>query len=409
MTTADELAGKPCGERIKFFREQIGMSRPVLGGLVGRSAEWVKAVETGRLQTPRLPMLLRIAHALGIEDLAVLTGNSHAVPVRVFAGTAHAALAAVRAALTDYQLSSTAAPPRLPHLQARLDQAWAIRHASPDHRTQVGALLPDLIRDAHRAIAAYEGEERREARRLLAGVYHLADMYVAYQPAPELVWLVADRAMTQAREADDPLAIGGSAWALVSALRDSGRWAEAVSVAHDAAKLLEPYLPDAPDDWLAMWGALQFEVAYTLARRGRHGDAWHYWDRADQAARRLPADYRHTQTSFGQAVMHAHAVTLGVELRRPGEALRAADRLDPDDIASVPRRSRHLIEVARAHYQRDERLATLLLLDKAERTAPETVRYNGFARDMILNLLAQPPTAARAEVRALAARVGFAA
>ncbi|WP_267594398.1 hypothetical protein [Carbonactinospora thermoautotrophica] len=98
-----------------------------------------------------------------------------------------------------------------------------------------------------------------------------------------------------------------------------------------------------------------------------------------------------------------------MELRRPGEALRAADRLDPDDIASVPRRSRHLIEVARAHHQRDERLATLLLLDKAERTAPETVRYNGFARDMMLDLLAQPPTAARAEVRALAARVGFAA
>ncbi|WP_434581893.1 DNA-binding protein [Carbonactinospora thermoautotrophica] len=265
------------------------MSRPVLGGLVGRSAEWVKAVETGRLQTPRLPMLLRIAHALGIEDLAELTGNSHAVPVRVFAGTAHAALAAVRAALTDYQLSSTAAPPRLPHLQARLDRAWAIRHASPDHRTQVGALLPDLIRDAHRAIAAYEGEERREARRLLAGVYHLTDMYVAYQPAPELVWLVADRAMTQAREADDPLAVGGSAWALVSALRDSGRWAEAVSVAHDAAKLLEPYLAD---DWLAMWGALQFEVAYTLARRGRHGDAALLGPRGPgraPAARRLPA------------------------------------------------------------------------------------------------------------------------
>ncbi|MGH3794694.1 MAG: hypothetical protein ACRDSP_07365 [Pseudonocardiaceae bacterium] len=33
------------------------MSRPVLGGLVGRSVERVKAVETGRLQAPRLPML----------------------------------------------------------------------------------------------------------------------------------------------------------------------------------------------------------------------------------------------------------------------------------------------------------------------------------------------------------------
>jgi hypothetical protein len=60
-----DLTGKTAGERIKHFRIWVGMSRPVLGGLVGRSAEWVKAVETGRLQVPRLPMLLQIARALG--------------------------------------------------------------------------------------------------------------------------------------------------------------------------------------------------------------------------------------------------------------------------------------------------------------------------------------------------------
>ena len=30
------------GERIRRFRTRAGMSRAVLGGLVGRSAEWVK-------------------------------------------------------------------------------------------------------------------------------------------------------------------------------------------------------------------------------------------------------------------------------------------------------------------------------------------------------------------------------
>lgn len=63
-----DLTGKTAGERIKHFRTRVGMSRPVLGGLVGRSAEWVKAVETGRLQVPRLPMLLRIARALNVSD-----------------------------------------------------------------------------------------------------------------------------------------------------------------------------------------------------------------------------------------------------------------------------------------------------------------------------------------------------
>jgi hypothetical protein len=99
--------------------------------------------------------------------------------------------------------------------------------------------------------------------------------------------------------------------------------------------------------------------------------------------------------------MSAHATTLGVELRRAGEALRAADGFDADDIVSVPRRARHLIEVARAHDQRAERHAVYVLLDKSERTAPETIRYNGFAREMLLGLLNHPPVGMRAEVRDL--------
>ena len=88
------------------------------------------------------------------------------------------------------------------------------------------------------------------------------------------------------------------------------------------------------------------------------------------------------------------------------EALQAGD-FDADLIASVPRRARHLIEVARAYRQRKDRHAIYALLDKAERTAPETVQYNGFARDMLLELSANPPSAMRAEVRALCQRVGL--
>src|SRR5215204_4570376 len=139
----------PVGKRIKHYREYRGMSRSVLAGLVGRSAEWLKAVENGRLQTPRLSMLLRLARALELSDLADLTGNGQAVPVRVFAGERHAALSAVQTVLTDYRITTTSAPtPSIDHLAIRLRQAWQVRHASPDHRTQLGALLPDLIGDA---------------------------------------------------------------------------------------------------------------------------------------------------------------------------------------------------------------------------------------------------------------------
>jgi hypothetical protein len=384
------------------------MSRPVLGGLVGRSAEWIKAVENGRLLPPRLPMLTQIAAALGLRDVSALVQDHGTVPVAVFAGARHAALSEVQAALTDYRISADTVSPNIAHLGLRLADAWRVRHASPDHRTQLGALLPDLIRDAQRAVRVLHGPERREARRTLSGVYQLADFYVAYQPAPELVWMVADRAVTEGQEADDPYVAAGGAWAMVQALRDAGRWEEAIALADDAARQLQPHLSGAGDDWRGMVGALDAEAAYVFARRGRHGDAWSRWERADAVATALGPGYRHVQSSFSRSVMGAHAVTLGVELRRPGEALRAADTFDPDTITSLPRRARHLIEVARAHSQQGEHVAAWAMLSRSERTAPETIRYNGYARQILLGLRDRPPTGLREDVRALCGRVGIA-
>ncbi|WP_410671299.1 helix-turn-helix domain-containing protein [Amycolatopsis sp. cmx-4-68] len=399
----------PVGKRIKWYRERAGMSRPVLAGLVGKSAEWLKAVESLRLQTPRLSMLLRIAQALELDDLADLTGDGHAVPVTVYAGHRHGALSAVQSALTEYRVSVTPEPVSVPHLAERLRMAWLVRHSSADHRTQLGTLLPGLISDAQNAVRALRGDERREARRVLSGVYQLADFYVAYQPSPELVWMVADRALTEAQEADDPYAIAGGAWAMVQALRDAGRWDEAVSLAADAQRQLLPHLDGAPVDWRGMVGALDAEIAYVHARRGRHGEAWAHWEAADRVARGLGADYRHTQTSFSQSVMKAHAVTLGVELRRAGEARRATEALDPLMIPSLARRSRHLIEVARVHALADDQAAVLATLDRAQRVASETISYNGFARDMLVELSKRPPAGERAAVRDLCRRVGLTA
>ncbi|MEV6258102.1 helix-turn-helix transcriptional regulator [Nocardia sp. NPDC051911] len=395
------------GMRIKWLRERAGMSRPVLAGLVGRSAEWIKAIESGRLQPPKLPMLLKIAQALEVKDLAELTGNGHAVSVAIFAGPQHEALNEVRYALTDYRIAGNTRPASVEHLAIRLDQAWKIRHTSPDHRTQLGALLPGLIRDAQQA-ARMPGPDRRKARRILAAVYQLADFYVAYQPAPELVWLVADRAMNEGFEADDPYVIACSTWAMVQALRDSGRWEEALALVRDALAQLDPYLDrdETPDDWRGIAGALEAEVAYVHARRGRHGEAWRHWETADEIARLLGSNYRHVQTSFSVPVMQAHATTLGVELRRSAEALRAARELDAEAIASVPRRSRHYIEVARAYAQHKEPAAAFAMLSKSEQTAPETIKYNGFARTMIHDLVKHPPTGMSRDVQDLSRRVG---
>jgi hypothetical protein len=66
-----------------------------------------------------------------------------------------------------------------------------------------------------------------------------------------------------------------------------------------------------------------------------------------------------------------------------------------------------LIEVARAHEQQGDRASTLTVLDRAERTAPETVQFNGRAKQMTHALLDQPPAGESAAVRDLAGRIGI--
>lgn len=80
MRESDVPEPRMFGQRVRRVRERRGLTRAVVGGLVGRSAEWVKAVENGRLQMPRLPLLLRLADVLGVQDLAELTGGDTPPP-----------------------------------------------------------------------------------------------------------------------------------------------------------------------------------------------------------------------------------------------------------------------------------------------------------------------------------------
>ncbi|MET8834233.1 helix-turn-helix transcriptional regulator [Micromonospora sp. NPDC004540] len=400
----DSMPELTFGQRLKVYRERSGKTRAVLGGLVGRSAEWVKAVETDRILPPRVHMLDRIARALKV-DVSALVGELSDRSA-VVNGPEHPALATVRDAVNRFPLSSDVPPVPLHQLRERLAAAWRARHQASDHRTVLGGLLPGLVREAQHAALAYEGDERRQAQALLAEVLGLAQMFLAYQPAAELLWRVADRAMVAAQESGEPEALACAGWFLCQVHRDAGDWDTAMAVTLDVVSALEPRVADATTNLLALWGALNFEAAYTAARAGEEGRAWRYWDRADRVAQRLPKGFYQPQTSFSQVIMGAHAVTVAVELQKSGEALRQARRVDPAGIPSRPRRARHLIEVARGHYGKGDNEATVTSLRQAYESAPETIRFNGYARQMTLNLL-DGPRPVRNDVHDLALKVGL--
>jgi hypothetical protein len=79
--------------------------------------------------------------------------------------------------------------------------------------------------------------------------------------------------------------------------------------------------------------------------------------------------------------------------------------VEPASAGSVASsRGRHLIEVARAHHLNNDVQVTLGTLDAACTAAPETVRYNGYARSILVELSGKGPASKRRRAQELAER-----
>ena len=394
------------GERIRLLRERRGMSRTVLAGLCGRGSDWLKKIETGERKLRSHELLGRLAQALKVDDLAVITGGPLSIPVnddRAILPFVADVRDAVRGPLFHRAIDE---PPSVDVLRGRVAEAWRLWHASRFQRTEVGRLLPLLIRDAQALPRMLEGAERRKAHAVLAEVWHLAQQALAYGCEPELYWVIVDRGRTAAQDADDPLSLAGAAWTFGNGLRETGYSDEAVHIVEEAAEALEPQLETGSDDVRGMYGALHLHAAVTRARMGSDGEAWRHYDEADRTANRLPADYAHPWTVFGRGNADFHAVSIGVDLRTPGAALERAESIDLSTVPSVERRSRVLVELARAHHQRKDQAGTLHWMLRAQDASPETVRFTPSGRSLVSELARATKGPLKTDAVALADKVG---
>ncbi len=409
----DDLEGKTTGQRIQVIRERKGMSRPVLAGLVGRSPEWLKGIESGRRLPPRLPMLVKLAEVLAVGDVAILAGtdmdlgDGASIPVSSFARIPHEAIPAIREAVRNPLLTVPGDPPQFEALRARTAQAWRIWHTSSTHRTDVGRLLPSLVTDVRIAVRTGDGRRRREANALLSDVWALVQHVIVWASEPEFIWVVADRAMTAAQEADEPLALAGAAWTLAIVQRSSGDADDALTLVQEASELLQPYLEDGSDELRSMYGALLLHAATTAARVGREGEAWRYWDEGDSVARRLPPGYHHPWTQFGTSNVQLHAVSIGADLSKSATAMEHAERINPDTIPSRERRARLMVEIARTYHQRRDFTSSLHWLEEAYAISHDSVHYSPTGRQMVSEIVDHGGALIDRRARVFAERLGL--
>lgn len=397
------------GDRIRLLRESRGMSREVLAGMCGRGTDWLKKIESGERPLRSNALILRLAAALQLTDASVITGTSGVQQPVHLGRLRHEGMPAIWDAVMSRRLAplAPAAPPSAVALQARVDQTWRLWHTSAHNRTEVLALLPDLIRDTETAARALAGDDRRAALVAASDVYRLTGQATAYIAPAELAWVVADRALATAQDADQPAAIAAAAWNMGNILRETSYADDALRVVTEAADLIRPHLDTGPDDWRGIYGALQLHAAVTSARGGREGDAWRYWKAGDQVAKSLPAAYVHPSTVFGRANVDFHAISVATDLKKSGTALSLADDIDPDAMPSTERRARLWVEIARGHLQRGDTTAALHVMQKAQAIGTETVQFTPSALTAVADLWRNAPRALRPEAAQLAEKIGL--
>jgi hypothetical protein len=265
-------------------------------------------------------------------------------------------------------------------------------------------VLPGLLVDGQGAVcAAATPHARQAASAVLAEVYHLAQLYLCYQNAPELLWVAADRGMAAAREADDAARVGRSAWFSAYLYRDFGHVEQAHQVVDDAVSVLES-AENAPQV-ARQRSVVHLASAWNFAREGRPAEAWREWDNAvefDRDAAPVPGE----MTLFG-ADPGDVALALDVELGRSAAASRRAEATDLDAVVSVPRRARLTIEAARGQMLKREYAGGVHLLRRAYETSAEATLFSAYARTMVHELSSKAGPMLRREVADLADKLAL--
>lgn len=376
----------------------------MVAGLAGISEDYLSQIERG-MKTPSTTLLHSLARILGVP-VAALLGE----PV-IESGTYDPPLRAseLNAALVSYgNAIESDDRPDLPDLRARVESAWLIWQSSPRRYSETGPLLPGIVRDVEGAVRslrrASDAQMRREACRIAADLYFLLRTYTKRIGRTDLSLLVADRAIRAAEDADDPLRIAAAKWNLGQVLLAANESEAAEDTAIRAAEELAN-TGGTEQQQLALHGALWLVATIAAVRSN---DPWTARDRLRRHAR--PAAEQAGEgnafwTVFGPINVGLHAVSIEMETGEAAEALRLADEIELGQCPSVERRATFSLEIARCYEQRREDTGVLLHLLDAEREAPEDMRYNALARDLVRGLMRRARPTMASQVRGLASRI----
>ncbi|MDI3388271.1 helix-turn-helix transcriptional regulator [Streptomyces sp. B-S-A8] len=375
------------GDRIARLRARRKLTQEGLAERAGVSVDVVRKLEQGVRQTARLSTLNSLARALDVEPSALVgqpvTFEARSEQDQPSVLALRQAVAPVSDLLSAGPDPDPEEPPDIAALQACLRSTERIRREG--RIGEIGAVLPQLIRDAKNAAHASSGNESAAAYSVLAEAYQVAATTLTALGKEDVAFTALERAMEAARRGNDPhletVGISSLAWVLTR----QGRLEDAEHVSVTTAERIEPGFRSQPVE-LALWGVLLLRAATAAVRLDRQETVQELLSLAGAAAARIGTDRLDYATPFGPTNAGVAKVNFLVEMGRSAEALSAA-RLVPD-LASLPPtwRARFHVDRALAHSDLNRDEDSLKALIVAERTAPEWMRYHSTSRRLVTEL-----------------------
>lgn len=394
------------GDRIAIYRRRRGLTQRELSGLVGRTDEWLRKVESGRHEVDRVSVLLQVAHALGVS-IADLLGAQILLEWRE--DEAHASIPQLRAALTDYRQFLPVSPAEpttfdLDQIGQRLAFTWEDYQASRYNRVVLA--LPALVTDTVTASRHLTGDAQRRALRQAASVHQLVGVFVPKLGESDLASLAATKGLEFAQRSGDTSSIAALYRIAGYTLASLGEHGQAVALVEAAVDALAPELSrsDATGLDLSVWGMLHLVAGRAAAQADDRGSSQRHLSTARDIAGRLGGDHNFGYTSFGPTNVVMHEVVAANDL---GDMVLAAETGPSLDTRSMPteRRGRHAIESARALAGVGRAGAAVQMLVDAEQFAAEQIRHHVLARSVVRRAIrGRTPDAA---AMALAGRMGI--
>jgi transcriptional regulator with XRE-family HTH domain len=406
----DSASGMSIGQRIALYRRLRGLTQEGLAMRLHRSKSWVTKVERGERQIDSVTVLLQVSKALGVE-VQKLTGRPYFPEPGGGSAERAGGLSDLRRVLMRHDAihgvapRGSAEPAELREVSAEARRARDLYNTSASNFSVVVPFLPGIIERAQLTAREANSRERAAAYGVLANLCRLASLELRQYGDLDLGWIAADRAMLAGAQSGDDLLVGACAATMTVQVMVQGDPDTAVELAMDAAATLR-HLKDSSPEAVVVWGTLHLYAAQAAARADEPKESRRLLDIAVDAASKLGADREDYCLFFGPTNLGIQEAGILVDLLDPSAALRRAESVDPDRLPSVTRRGYHHMHLAMAHGMRRRDREAVDELLAAERIAPELVRWEPMARELVRAMLERERRPSSPHLRSLAGRLG---